>query len=52
MFQFCRSSCEYVELHAPSSFGLDELLVRSTRHLVGNMASNCLMSSYNWSKCC
>jgi len=27
MFELYRLRCEYVELHAPSSFGLDELLV-------------------------
>ena len=26
MFEFCRLRCKYVELHAPSSFELDELL--------------------------
>jgi len=28
MFELCRLRCEYAELHAPSSFGLDELLVK------------------------
>jgi len=27
MFEFCRLRCGYAELHAPSSFGLDELLL-------------------------
>jgi len=27
MFELCRLRCEYAELHAPSSFGLDELLI-------------------------
>ena len=27
MFEFCCLRCEYAELHAPSSYGLDELLV-------------------------
>ena len=27
MFELCHLRCEYVELHAPSSFGLDELLL-------------------------
>ena len=26
MFELCCLHCEYAELHAPSSFGLDELL--------------------------
>jgi len=28
MFELCHLRCEYAELHAPSSFGLDELLVQ------------------------
>jgi len=27
MFELCRLRCEYAELHVPSSFGLDELLM-------------------------
>ena len=27
MFEFCCLRCEYAELHAPSSYGLDELLI-------------------------
>ena len=30
MFEFCCLRCEYAELHAPSSYGLDELLILST----------------------
>jgi len=30
MFELCRLRCEYAELHAPSSFGLDELLLCDT----------------------
>jgi len=34
MFEFCHLGCEYVELHAPLSFGLDELSVKGSRKLV------------------
>ena len=33
MFEFCCLHGEYVELHAPSSYGLDELLVLMTGEL-------------------
>ena len=30
MFELCRLHCEYAELHAPSSFRLDELQLLSS----------------------
>ena len=29
MFELCRLCCEHAELHAPSSFGLDEFMIRA-----------------------
>ena len=40
MFEFCRLRCEYAELHAPSSFGLNELLP-SCSHI---MYTRCITS--------
>ena len=34
MFKLCRLRCEYAELHAPSSFGLNELLIINTDYIV------------------
>ena len=33
MFEFCCLCCEYAELHAPSSYGLYELLVKCTKFI-------------------
>jgi len=45
MFELYRLRCEYAELHAPSSFGLDELLVRlreKTRQAFKNFFLICM----------
>jgi len=36
MFELCCLRCEYAELHAPSSFGLDKLLIALIVPLINN----------------
>jgi len=40
MLEFCRLRCDYAELHAPSSFGLDELLVQTLYKLSMKLSTN------------